>query len=349
MQTVQKLKLPQWLAWLAFAGGLLLGAAALAYTPQGRINLLWLWWLWAGLPLLGSLLALGGFLLPNQPLWLKSVLKLSPYWQPLPHQRWWLLAQINRLWIFLALGILLVFLLLLLFSDLAFGWSSTLITQPQVVIEITQMISAPWQFFWSQAVPDLQLIEQTRFARIETSTGDFQEASRWWPFLLASLLFYNLLPRVVLTLFCGWKSRQLQPCHVEIQATKTHEVSILKPTTALQQPAVDQWQTAVKIGWQLGETAATPTQPLNLGEGDWQKEEDLWQAWLQTPPQHLVWLVVAQQPPLNELADKIKQASEAGCYQALQLVSQGDLEERHLMSWQAFARKYQLVWLESAA
>ena len=349
LQTVQALKLPKWLTWLALAGGVFLGAAALAYTPQGRINLLWLWWLWAGLPFLGSLLALGSFLLPTQPLWLKSTLKLSPYWQPLPHQRWWLLEQINRLWIFLALGMLLVFLLLLLFSDLAFGWSSTLISQPQVVVEITQVISLPWQFFWPQAVPDLQLIEQTRFARIEAAAGNFQEASRWWPFLLANLLFYNLLPRVALTLFCSWRSRQLQPLCVEIQATKTHEIPTQSPTAAPQQPAVDQWQTAVKIGWQLGETAATPAQSLNLGDGDWQEEEDLWQAWLQTPSQHLVWLVVAQQPPLDELADKIKQAATAGCYQALQLVSQGDIEERHLMSWQAFARKNQLVWLEDAA
>lgn len=344
---VKELKLPKWLSVLAVVGGLLLGSAALAYTPQGRINLLWIWLLWAGLPFLGSLLALFSFLLPTQPLWLKSFLKLSPYWQPLPHQRWWLLEEINRLWIFFALGILLVFLLMLMFSDLAFGWSSTLITQPEKVASITQIISLPWQAFWPQAVPDFHLIEQTRFARIEINTGDFQVASRWWPFLLASLLFYNILPRIALTLFCGWRSRQLQPRRIEIQAAKAIEI-LPKQAVQLQQQAANQWQEAIRIGWQLANNKATVRQ-LDLGDGNWEEEEEEWQIWLKNPPKHLVWLVVAQQPPLDELADKIKDAGKVGCYQALQLVSQGEIEDRHLVSWQAFARKYQLVWLERNA
>lgn len=345
MQTAQELKLPQWLNWLAVVAGLLLGAAALAYTPQGRINLIWIWWLWAGLPFLGSLLALFSFLLPTQPLWLKPLLKLSPYWQPLPYQRWWLLEQINRLWIFLALGMLLVFLLLLLFSDLAFGWSSTLITQPQSVDKVTQIISLPWQAFWPQAVPDLQLIEQTRFARIETTAGNFQVASLWWPFLLASLVFYNLLPRVVLTLFCGWRSRQLQPRRIEIQATKEADARPRFSSQLLCEDA-SQWQQAVRIGWQLSKNNQTTANQLNLGEGNWQQEKNQWQTWLKTPAQRVVWLVAAQQPPLDELADKIQAANKAGFHQALQLVSQGQVEERHKVSWQAFARKHKLIWLE---
>ncbi|SFC51118.1 Protein of unknown function [Marinospirillum celere] len=217
-----RLKLPWWLWLLAFLAGSLLGAAALSYTPEGRTNLLWVWLLWAGLPFLGSLLALLALVRPPVRPWVtRFQSSLSAYWQPQPHQLWWLLGQINALWVVFALGLLGVFLLLLLFSDLAFGWSSTLLTDGKQLTQWLTALSLPWQAFWPQAVPDLYLIEQTRFARIESSDTAFALASRWWPFLLASLLFYNLLPRLVLTSLCHWRARRLQAGKLQIQSSQT--------------------------------------------------------------------------------------------------------------------------------
>ncbi|WP_114417954.1 DUF2868 domain-containing protein [Marinospirillum perlucidum] len=346
METSQELKRPFWLLWVAAIAGLILGSAALAYTSEGRINLLGIWWLWAGLPLLGSLLALVLMLLPRSPLWLKPLLKRSSYWQPQTHQRWWLLQQMHLLWVVFALGILLVFLLLLLFTDLAFGWSSTLITDADQLLPLFRWISLPWQAFWPQAVPDLSLVEATRFARIENTQGNFALASRWWPFLLASLLTYNLLPRLLLMLFCRWRYRQLLAQRLEIRGQEEPENP--DPTaTNLKEESPAAWQTAPHLGWQLATAAASQPLALNLGQGRWQEEEALWQSWLKQAPQQLVWEVSGQQTPLAELADKINEARQAGCQQAIQVVAEPSPSKRHLASWQSFAHKHQLTWLEA--
>ncbi|WP_404416355.1 DUF2868 domain-containing protein [Marinospirillum sp.] len=343
-----RLKLPWWLWLLSFLAGSLLGAAALSYTPEGRINLLWVWLLWAGLPFLGSLIALLALVRPPARPWVTRFQhSLSSYWQPQPHQLWWLLSQLNALWVVFALGLLVIFLLLLLFSDLAFGWSSTLLTDGERLARWIATLSLPWQAFWPQAVPHLELIEQTRFARIESSDTSFALASRWWPFLMASLLFYNLLPRLLLTGLCRWRASSLQARKLNIHSTQS---TAANPGTSapLNQEETAQWQDAHCIYWQTYPPTEQAETCLSLGLGNWQEEEKAWTAWLEKPPQKLIWKVTARQTPLAELADKIHHARKLGTRQALQLQTTST-DQRHLASWQAFARKHQLVWLEPEA
>lgn len=96
---------------------------------------------------------------------------------------------------------------LVVFSDLAFGWSSTLNLPPSALQSITDFLSTPWQHLWPEAVPSSALIENSRYFRaLSGSYGgqtsvDVMALGQWWPFMLASIICYGLLPRCILLIF----------------------------------------------------------------------------------------------------------------------------------------------------
>ena len=91
---------------------------------------------------------------------------------------------------------------LIVFSDLAFGWSTTLQADAEDMHRVTSAISVPWADYWTDAEPNGELVAATQTFRAAEFGGDTpeiaaREAARWWPFLIASMLFYGLLPRVL--------------------------------------------------------------------------------------------------------------------------------------------------------
>ena len=97
------------------------------------------------------------------------------------------------------LGALGVTLIKILISDLAFGWQSTIQFSSQTVYEFVQIASLPWTYFLKQAHPSLSQIEGSHLVLKE---GIYQLSSQaltsWWPFLCLCVVFYGLLPRIVL-------------------------------------------------------------------------------------------------------------------------------------------------------
>lgn len=338
-----ELTLPWWLWGLALIAGVLLGAGALNYSADGRINVLLVWLLWAGLPLLGSLVSVLWLFRPAKP-WLSRFSGQSVFWQPNSRQLWWLLSQLQWLWVWFALGILVVYLLLLLLSDLAFGWSSTLLLDGDALVQLMHWISLPWAWLWPAAVPDAALIELTRFARIEATDTSLQQASGWWRFLLASLLCYNLLPRVGLVLFCRWRWRVLLRQQLKVAAPVVSAAAQPTGTNTEQTATLQQWQDAQVINWQLASTE----QGVQLGVQDWQQDQQQWQQCLAGQPKRLLWRVPASRSPVAELADWMQRAKEQHIAQAIWLqTDEHTVPERHIASWQAFARQQQLVWIRN--
>lgn len=103
---------------------------------------------------------------------------------------------------------------LVTFSDLAFSWSTTLQTQPEAFHRLTQTLSAPWAAWLPQAEPSPELIRETRYFRINApsmgpnrshSTPNPEILGGWWPFLVACLSFYGLLPRLLTWFFASWQ------------------------------------------------------------------------------------------------------------------------------------------------
>ena len=87
-----------------------------------------------------------------------------------------------------------VFVALVLFTDLAFGWSTTLRIEPGTFHRLTSGVSLPWSVS-GHAVPSLELVERSRYFRGQAF--DPVERGAWWPFVLLAMLVYGLLPRLV--------------------------------------------------------------------------------------------------------------------------------------------------------
>lgn len=101
---------------------------------------------------------------------------------------------------------------LVVFTDLAFGWSTTLEVTAAEASDIAAIISWPWAEFFPDAVPSATLVEESRYFRLgnrlgnhlgnaESSSIPAARLTGWWPFLLMSLIVYCIVPRFALWLF----------------------------------------------------------------------------------------------------------------------------------------------------
>ena len=103
---------------------------------------------------------------------------------------------------------------LIVFYDLAFAWSTTLQVEPARFHRIVSGLAAPWGWALPDAVPTLELVEATRYSRLDDRYAgalagramDVQAVGGWWPFLVAATVTYGLLPRALL-LALAWAGR----------------------------------------------------------------------------------------------------------------------------------------------
>ncbi len=96
-------------------------------------------------------------------------------------------------------------LVLVVFTDLAFGWSTTLTTgdaagDAQRLHGITSAMALPWSWAWGEAQPSLALIGESRYFRAAATTlspGDAARLGGWWQFVVLTMVCYGILPRVL--------------------------------------------------------------------------------------------------------------------------------------------------------
>jgi len=125
----------------------------------------------------------------------------------------WLLSFWSQLFsVCFNIGVLAAVFYLIFFSDLAFTWSTTLNLDSVSFHRALTTLSWPWHSLLPDAVPSRELVEASRYYRLEAgSLAGGQAASPmlaaqlggWWPFLVAAIACYGLLPRL-LTLLISW-------------------------------------------------------------------------------------------------------------------------------------------------
>ena len=236
------------------------------------------------------------------------------------------------------LGALLTLLLLVVVQDLAFGWSTTLNTGAAPFHRLLQAIAWPWQTLWPAAVPDLQLVEQTRFFRSTVGAAPIEPArwGAWWPFVTMLWLGYVIVPRLLLLLLAQlhlrYRAGALLASHpgltalyyrMETPALDTgsdhHDAADLPDTRTVGTPQPLPPSRTV-IGWAGAVLPAPPPhgEPLTLVAGGRATlDEDrhtieLARRQLATEQAPAVWLVTrGWEPPTGELADFIEQARQA--------------------------------------
>lgn len=339
----QRLQIPSIVWPLALLVGALLAAASLSYTPGGRINVLWLWLLWAGLPGIGALVSLIYLIFGRARPWLFRWGRGRLHWYPNRSQRWHMLWLLQLFWLWLGLGMLLGFWLLLLFTDLAFGWSSTLLSNDQTPGGLLRTLALPWLYLWPSAVPDLELLEATRYWRIESAGASGDRAGDWWPFLMASLLVYNLLPRTLLAGYSYWRWQRLSRPERGPDITPTEagrgsgfvDRPIREQTLAL-------WSDVAVLDWEIDTGSG-----VHLGSACWQDDERALERLLSNQPRRLLWRVEANRSPVGELGDLIERARRSGVREQglLAVADRQTRTERHLTSWRRFCQQQQLTWV----
>jgi len=129
--------------------------------------------------------------------------------------RFWLLARISQAFaIAFNIGMLAAFIVVPTIDDPAFGWRSRLLDDDRVIV-LSEALSAPYAWLWPDARPTEATIRATRYSSVDSRytrdrVDDIETQARsdglwgaWWPFILASLIAYGLLPRV-LYWGCAW-------------------------------------------------------------------------------------------------------------------------------------------------
>ena len=99
---------------------------------------------------------------------------------------------------------------LITFTDLAFGWSTTLAADPRTVERIVAAIALPWRALLPGAVPDLALVEQSQYFRLEggaAAPAGARTLGAWWPFTMLAIATYGLLPRLAMLAIAGARLR----------------------------------------------------------------------------------------------------------------------------------------------
>lgn len=230
------------LAVMGLIGGWALTRAVLYYTGDRPINifnaigllvipqilLLLLWLLTAlpwRLPLFGTLQSALRLLHPGR------LARLAAGWFPQRSRQgldvlWdsdnallmapvvrWLLSFWSQLFsVWFNIGVLAAVFYLIAFSDLAFAWSTTLNLDNASFHRALTWLSWPWHSVFPDAVPGRELVEASRYYRLESGSFGADPASSptlaaqlggWWPFLVAAVVCYGLLPRL-LTLLVSW-------------------------------------------------------------------------------------------------------------------------------------------------
>jgi hypothetical protein len=114
-------------------------------------------------------------------------------------RRWLILRWSHVGGVAFFIGVLVVYLALVLFTDLAFGWSTTLLLSDDFIEGLVAALASPWAWFLSDALPSREVIEATRFYRSGDTTALPSDPS---VFGLA-IVVYGLIPRVVSLVIAG--------------------------------------------------------------------------------------------------------------------------------------------------
>ena len=187
-------------------------------------------------------------------------------------QQWMLFTLVQRMATGFNLAALATSFYLVTFHDLAFSWSTTLEIQPDDLQRGLEWIAKPWAWLDVGSVsPDA--IAVSRYVPIEGGYLDHSQIAdvdpvelrrTWWPFLVAGLVTWGLLPRALAFLvgsfFTHGASRRVPLNHMAVQHLFER---LFPPTASWSGPAPEQVRGEAPVI-----PAGTPTtRPARLAAG----------------------------------------------------------------------------------
>lgn len=348
------------LSFLGLLLGIFISAGVLAGDEQGRVNLLFLLLLFAFLPVLSLLLSLALLLLKQNglaallislPFWPKELLQAQLSIGLGHRRRSWLFFESQVLSLAFATGSIMVFIALLLGTDVNFVWRSTLLEATDL-LPILQLISTPWAF-WNAAQPSLDLLQQSQNSRIAGSASAYSE--NWWQFVLAAQLTYNLIPRAVLMVLARWYYTNKTKPSAQLEEDNATVDKQLLPDQETLASVVDTIPDAYQLlDWCnapahcqhfISQTFGKPTDRSPLAANS---DKSSLQKSVKLLP--VVVLVKSWEPPLGELQDVLSllESVESQGSQLQKFILPLDWDDAsvkaasisHLQEWQRFAGSF---------
>ena len=126
--------------------------------------------------------------------------------------RWQLGATLQWFGLTFNIGAVLTLLALVVFSDRAFGWQTSLEFASEMrVYQICRILALPWSWLFGEGVGflSLQHVAESRIVLHQPLIHRSAEALHaWWPFLMLANVTYGLLPRFLLLLWSRGKSKR---------------------------------------------------------------------------------------------------------------------------------------------
>ena len=271
--------------------------------------------------------------------------------------RWRAMLSSQQFGLSFSTAALLLLLIRVSFSDLAFGWSTTLDVKPHSIAALVETIAMPWAEIIPQAVPTPKLVAQSQFYRLQSHADALspEMLTTWWRFLAMSIVTFGILPRVVSLLIALWGYRRairnLLVQHSEVSAlldrmnspvvaagATTHHRS--REPVASMNTANDALATAdLAIRWNgAGDGLVSTVQPLIEAGGDRSFAADLAAIKeLATPLQVIHIYTKAWEPPMFDLHDYIvalrAHAGDSASIVIRPLGEDGAADERELGVW----------------
>lgn len=126
----------------------------------------------------------------------------------LPWRAWYIFLSGQLFALYFSTGVLIVLLVCVTFTDLAFVWSTTLTIETQTLYEFLQLFCWPWRVVVPEAVPSFELIEHTRYYRLQSAVVAPERYGAWWPFFTMAVVSYGVMLRLLFLLFAIWGARR---------------------------------------------------------------------------------------------------------------------------------------------
>ncbi len=125
--------------------------------------------------------------------------------------RWHLVAIVQWFGIAFNTAAILTFFVMLVFSDRAFGWQTTIEFASETrVYQLCRTLALPWSWALGEGLgfPNPQQIASSRILLHQPIADLSAEALHaWWPFLMMATVVYGLLPRVLFAVWIHTKVR----------------------------------------------------------------------------------------------------------------------------------------------
>ena len=345
--------------WLAPGTGALFGLfamlGALSYSGEQPINLWFVLGLFVFLPLITTFTTLLAWRrsLNSQhkplPLFGRLLLEKISIPSHINSLRPWLMWKLQWMAVCFQTSAIVTFLIVLLFQDLAFAWSSTLIKDGKTITQIIHTLAAPWQ--WLIEAPSTELIQTSQYYR-SSETFSASQLGLWWPFIFMTMLTYGLLPRLILFCWMGFRVHSLLKSEIELSGKLEQFIHACSDPVEQCNDSLEpdcnivETPEAKSIAWQW-RPDILPTY-ISLGFSTWEEDEKWIESNLDEIASPLYFSVQIRQTPTAELADIIETARLKGTDLKVGLLAiyndKDDMTSGSLKSWQLFATKHRLLF-----